>query len=375
MKYNKTNQNSELDDGTTEVKKNTKDISQNAGYGSYGLSQLKNTFNTQNNNIEFQNTNMNNNYPQQNYHYPVENQAKGNERPLWSYREIKYDQNKEPMNTEDISNIKLIKQEIQPNILKKSNLTKLIGEDNNYFKDMKYQKVKVTKKEKNRNFIQPKMLKKGPKDDYEQQYKINYYENKQVNNQNIVFMENQNNNFFENNEINNNNDIKNEKNEQDGQDEQGRYNEQNGQYENNMNNEDEEGEIELAQKAIQDEYDKIIDYNEENYNTKNLKENKEKYSNNMQNNFNKNDDELQRSNYELDIENLAEAHSEENENNLEGKKNDNENNNILQNNRIRPQPAFNEIITQKVSDNVDKIKTFPEGRIEPWNCVADYTPN
>ena len=54
---------------------------------------------------------------------------------------------------------------------------------------------------------------------------------------------------------------------------------------------------------------------------------------------------------------------------------ENENNNIQANQPIRPRPAFNEIMTQKVTDYIDEVKTFPEGTLESWNCVADYTPN
>ena len=53
----------------------------------------------------------------------------------------------------------------------------------------------------------------------------------------------------------------------------------------------------------------------------------------------------------------------------------NENNNIQANQPMRPRPAFNEVMTQKVTDYIDEVKTFPEGTLESWNCVADYTPN
>ena len=354
--------------------KTSKELYPNTGYGSSGSSTQNNNtnYNFQNNINNSQNMNMqnNNNYPPQNYHYPIE-QGKERERPLWSYREIKYDEFKEPLNTEELAPKKIERPEIQPEIPRQSNLDQLQEEDKKYFNNMKYQKVKVTKKVKNNVIPPPKVQKKGPVDDYEQQYNINNYDNnnninEQVNNQNPEFMENQ------NYKINNYN-YNNEKNEQNFE---------------NINNEDEEGEIELAQKDIQDEYDKIIDdNNEENYNNQNVNYNEEDpkqdikdLQNQMQQNA-INDDELQKENYDIDIENLAEANSdnekEEKENIPQPQENyiQNENNNIQANQPMRPRPAFNEVMTQKVTDYIDEVKTFPEGTLESWNCVADYTPN
>ena len=320
--------------------KASKNLYQNAGYGSSATNQQYN-YNYKNNN---------NNYASQNIHYPIEDQTKQNERPLWSYREIKYDQFKMPMNTENITTKKIKKPEVQPEIPRKSNLEQLQDEDKKYFNNMKYQKVKVTKKVKHTENNQQKIQKKGPLDDYEQQY----YNNEQINNMNNEFMGNKNdqiNNYYEN-------DNKNEENIE------------------NINDEDEEGEIELAQKDIQEEYDKIIDYNEDIYNNQNMNYNEEEPKQDINDNQNQihqneiNDDELQKDNYDLDIENLAETHSqnekEENENIPLSQENYNENKNIQDNQQIRPRPDFNEIITQKV--------TFPEGSLESWNCAADYIP-
>ena len=349
--------------------KANKNLYQNTGYGSSGSSiQNNNNYNFGNNinNSQKMNFQNNNGYPPQNYHYPIEDQGKEKERPLWSYREIKYDEFKEPLNTEEETNKKLEKPEYQPQIPRKTNLAQLQDEDKKYFNNMKYQKVKVTKKVKNNAIPQPKVQKKGPVDDYEQQYNMqNFNNNAQLNNQNPEFIENQ------NYQINNYND----------------NNENNEQNFENINNEDEEGEIELAQKDIQDEYDKIIDDNEENYNNQNVNYNEEEPKQNikdLQNQMQRNeinDEELQKDNYELDIENLAEANSDnekqENENIPQPQENyiENENNNIQANQPIRPRPAFNEIMTQKVTDYIDEVKTFPEVTLESWNCVADYTPN
>ena len=322
------------------LKKNNDNSNKNSGYGSSGTKQQFN------NNYNYQNINN----PPQNNHYPIENNEDGNERPLWSYREIKYDHYKEPLNTEDISNKDKNKFEIE----------NLQDEDKKYFNNLKYQKVKVTKKIKNNNIPQ-KIQKKGPVDDYEQQYnQENYNDKEELNNPNNKFLEKQ------NNDININ--ITN-----------------NEQSEENINNEEEEGEIELAQKDIQDEYDKIIDDNEENYNNQNLNYNKEipkEDINNRQNESQKNeinDDELQKENYDLDIDNLAEANSDN-----EGEENkkipdqnyiqkESNNNNI--NKQMRPKPSFNDLIKQKITDPIDLVKTFPDGNLESWNCVADYKPD
>ena len=54
--------------------------------------------------------------------------------------------------------------------------------------------------------------------------------------------------------------------------------------------------------------------------------------------------------------------------------NQNINNNNKSNNQTRPKPSFNETISQKVTDLIEDVKIFPEGSLESWNCVADYTP-
>jgi hypothetical protein len=264
------------------------------------------------------------------------------------------------MNTEEITTQK---------IPRKSNLEQLQENDQKYFNNMKYQKVKVTKKVKKIENKQPKIQKKGPMDDYEQQYNIENNNYEQVNNQNIENPENVNNNFNEMNQINNLNE---------------NY-EQNEENLENLNNEDdEEGEIDLAQKDIQDEYDKIIDDNGQNINNQQFNYNEEEQKkdlNNLQNQIQNNeinDEELQKENYDLDIENLADVHSDnekEENNNLQAQQqNLNQNNQIESNNQNRPMPSFNETITQKVTDAIEDVKIFPEGNIESWNCVADYTP-
>ena len=55
---------------------------------------------------------------------------------------------------------------------------------------MRYQKVKVIKKAKKIENIQPKIPKKGPMDDYEQQYNIQNNNYEQINEQNIENPEN-----------------------------------------------------------------------------------------------------------------------------------------------------------------------------------------
>ena len=351
------NQNSaKRNNNQKQIKKTSKDLYPDGGYGSSGSrNQNNNNFKNDINNYNKQN----NNFQSENYKYPNSNQINDIERPLWSYREIKYDENKQPMNSEEI---------VTQKITKKSNLEQLQENEQKYFNNMRYQKVKVIKKAKKNENIQPKIPKKGPMDDYEQQYNIQNNNYEQINEQNIENPENLNNNINEMNQINNFNE---------------NY-EQNEENLENMNNEDdEEGEIELAQKDIQDEYDKIIDDNGQNYNNQNMNNNEEKQKeeiNNLQNqmqNNDINDEELQKENYDLDIENLAEVNSdnekEDNKNLQEEQQNFNQNNK-METNQNRPMPTFNETITQKVTDIIEHAKTFPEGNLESWNCVADYTP-
>ncbi len=117
---------------------------------------------------------------------------------------------------------------------------------------------------------------------------------------------------------------------------------------------------------------------------------------NIQNN---NDNDLQKDNYEINIDNLAEVESAKNEsleedneeveymhqlkeneenyniiddNNNENFQEDNQNNNL--NNQINPRPSFAKTIKQKVTDYIDQINTIPEANLQSWNLVADYTP-
>ena len=115
-----------------------------------------------------------------------------------------------------------------------------------------------------------------------------------------------------------------------------------------------------------------------NYNKEDPKEG----INNMKNENQKNEineDELEKENYDLDIDNLAEANSENEREENQKIPNQNfikkESNNNDEKKQIGPKPSFNDIIKQKISDPIDKVKTFPEGNLESWNCVADYTPN
>ena len=80
-----------------------------------------------------------------------------------------------------------------------------------------------------------------------------------------------------------------------------------------------------------------------------------------------NDDELQNENYDLDVDNLAEADSDnENKNVHEQQENnvENQNNNMESNNQNRSSHTFNKIMTQKITDIIDNVKTFPEGNLE-----------
>ena len=370
MNYNQQNQylqNSK--NNTSKVKKTSKDLYPGTGYGSFGSSQqFNNNFNN----------NTNNNYPSQNYYYPNQTQINNNERPLWSYRETKYDENKMPMNTEEIEPPKIEKPLINSEMPKKADYELLKEKDKKYFNNNRYQKVKVTKKVKNSTIAPPpkvevEVKKKGPEDDYEQQYNIqNNINDEQLNQQELE--ENKNNNFNYNNQINNFNNNNYEQNEE------------NIDNNENMDNEDEEVEIELAKKNMENEYDRIIDDdNNKNYNNQN--ENNEEYEeeqkdeiNDIQNQMERNeinDDELQNENYDLDVDNLAEADSDnENKNIPEKQENndENQNNNMELNNQNRHRPTFNKIMTQKITDIIDNVKTFPEGNLESWNFVADYNP-
>ena len=72
-------------------------------------------------------------------------------RPMSSYREIKYDEFKQPRNTENVTtHILPRKSNVVDSQLsqKKNNLEEFQKKDKKYFNNLKYQKVKVTKKQK-----------------------------------------------------------------------------------------------------------------------------------------------------------------------------------------------------------------------------------
>ncbi len=279
---------------------------------------------------------------------------KGKERPLWSYREIKYDEFKQPRNTEFITTTTLNRGEgkkKQKEIPSKSDMEQFQKRDKIYFNNLKYQKVKVTKKVKNNEKI---IQKRGPQDDFEQKLNNQNYNNNYNfdNNNNNQFNDN-NNQFIDNNNNNFNNDYI-------------------GENENIQNNNDDNN-------------------NNNNFNNDYIGENE-----NIQNN---NDNDLQKDNYEINIDNLAEVESAKNEsleedneeveymhqlkeneenyniiddNNNENFQEDNQNNNL--NNQINPRPSFAKTIKQKVTDYIDQINTIPEANLQSWNLVADYTP-
>ena len=106
------------------------------------------------------------------------------------------------------------------------------------------------------------------------------------------------------------------------------------------------------------------------------------------------DNEIDKENYEIDLNALAEEEEnkkqeeeeefdeEENIPVLEGDKINEENNikdnvnNLYQEEQEDPnsRPLFTETITQKVNDKICKIKEMPEANIEKWNYAADYKP-
>ena len=354
------------------LKKSFKDLYPNTGYGSSGTSQQTNNYQYQ---YQYNMNNFQNSNGQINNHYPIQNNLKEGSRPLWSYREIKYDQNRMPMNSEEFIPKEIKKQEIKTTpIPKKENIKQFQERDKKYFNNSRYQKVTVTKKVKNSDSIQPMIQKKGPEDDYEQKYSIQNYENMNVqpqqninNNNYLDNQENYNNANNQNDEINNLMDnYGNEDNE--------------GNEENENENEDDNGEIELDNNNYQKELDKIIDEDDnndnENYNNNNEEQNPE--LNNMKDNV-MNEDDLEKENYEIDPQTLAEVHSEDENEEKEYMPNpekfeENENKDMINKDKNKPRPAFMDTITQNVTDFIDDVKTFPEGNLESWNYCADYNP-
>ena len=305
---------------------------------------------------------------------------KRGEKPLWSYRETTYDEFKIPRNTETVTTNKINRKSNvaeQPFIPRKSNLEELQEMDKKYFNNVKYKKVKVTKKVKNG---ENKVQKKGPEDDYEQKYSLQNYDN----NQNQY-----NNNGFESNNQNEYN-----------------YNNEENENENNngymMNDEQNNNNIQgLMEKFGNTDINKNESNDNENdeelqnmLNNNNINNNniyKKQKSNNED--FQNNENELEKDNYELDLDQLEETNSlknqqeeekeeEEytsqlkynNDNEIDNNENIQENNDYENNNQVNPRPSFIETTTQKVTDNIDQIIMVPETNLEKWNLVADYIP-
>lgn len=234
---------------------------------------------------------------------------RGKERPLWSYREIKYDQFKQPRNTEVITTTSLTKKSNIPKqneIQRKSNnLEELQEKDKIYFNNIKYKKVKVTKKLKNENEFK-KIPRKGPEDDFEQ---------KNQNNDNDEYDYKQNKNIFEN--------------------------------QNNIPKENKEINLE------KDNYQIDLDTLEEANSIKNQhleeEDEEEEYIPQLKyNNDNEIDNKLGKEKNEYLIPNL--------------------------NNRVNQKPTFIENTTKKVNEIIDEINNIPEACLEKWNLVADYIP-
>ena len=368
------------------------------GYSSMGMNNQQKGYSSQNNNIYNSNNNNMNNQP--NFSNQINSQMsnniryteapnrpfkgpqdqsnanqkdisrmteynKGKERPLWSYREIKYDEFKQPRNTEFITTTTLNRGEgkkKEKEMPSKSDMEQFQKRDKIYFNNLKYQKVKVTKKVKDNEKI---VQKRGPQDDFEQKLNNQNYNN------NYNFDNNNNNQFNDNNNqfIDNNN--------------------------NNFNNDYiDENENENIQN-LNDDYN-----NNNNFNNDYIGENENIQNNNdNNNNNNNNDNDLQKDNYQIDIDTLAEVESAKNEpleedneeveyipqlkeneenynviddNNNGNFQDDNQNNNL--NNQINPRPSFSKTIKQKVTDYIDQINTIPEANLQSWNLVADYTP-
>ena len=317
------------------------------------------------------------------------------ERPAWSYREIKYDEFKHPRNTEVVTtkNIPRKNNIVEPEIPRKSNAEIFQEKDRKYFNNIKYQKVKVTKKVKGGGNTIPR---KGPEDDMEQKNTLQNYENINNDNQNYennnYLLDNNNNNYNNNPYEDQNNFNKYNEEENNGYNMNNNYENNNEQNDDGLNEllEDKETDNNLNQNE-DEELDYIINNNNNNVNNN---------VNNMEQNDNKfNNDEFQNNeNYQLDLDTLEEANSvknqqlEENEeeeyipqlknnndddidNNYEDNNNEiQESNNYENNNQVKPRPTFIKTTSKKVKDKIDQIKTVPEANLEKWNLVADYTP-
>ncbi len=325
---------------------------------------------------------------------------KGQERPLWSYRETKYDEFKIPRDTEHITTTSITR--IEPkkkekDIPPKTDFDDWQKKDKIYFNNNKYQKVKVTKKLKNNEKTGQK---RGPQDDYDhnnynQNYNNNFnYDNNnnsQYNNNNIPYNDNNNKNQYNDN-INPYNDNNNNNQYNDNinpyNDNNNQYNDSNNQYNNNINN---------------NQYNDNDNDNNNQYNNNNNNYNDDSidYNQKIDDNDLKNDND----NYEIDVDALADVDSAKNDqneeeddvgeytpnlkgfnaNNTPNNLNDNNINENLQkinlnnnlnnlNNQRNPRPSFVESTTQKVTDIIDQINTIPEPNLQSWNLVADYTP-
>ena len=386
-------------------KRNTPNLDQ--GYSSSGTTKNKPNYNYQNQQKNFQNplnapimvNNIRNteapNMNYKNQQFQENNNQKeisrmtefnkGKERPAWSYREIKYDEFKQPRNTEIVTTKNIPKKSniAEPEISRKSNIQLLQEKDKKYFNNVKYQKVKVTKKVKGGvNIIQ----RKGPEDDFEQKNSIQNYNN---------------NNLLDNinNYSNNQYDDKNNFNLYNEEDNNGANlnDELNNNFQNNVEQND-DGLNEFLEDKIRDNNN--LNKNENNENDEQfdyILNNNNNNANNMEeiNNKFKNDEFQNNENYQLDLDTLEEANSDKNQqleeeneeeyipvmknndidNNYENNNNEiKESYNFENDNQEKARPTFIKTTTKKVKDKIDPIKTIPEANLEKWNLVADYTP-
>ena len=304
----------------------------------------------------------------------------GQERPLWSYREIKYDEFKIPRDTENITTASITRVEPkkkEEEIPPKTDFDDWQKKDKIYFNNNKYQKVRVTKKLKNNEKTGQR---RGPQDDYDHNnYNQNYNNNFNYDNNNNNQYNNNNNPYNDNNNINqyndNNNPYNNNKNNNNNNNpyndnnNNNPYNDNNNPYNNNNNNNN----------------DDSIDYNQKNDNDNDVKNDNDNYEidldaladvDSAKNDQNEEEDDEGEYIPNLKESNANNAPNNLNNNNINENLQENKLNNNLNNlnNQRNPRPSFVESTTQKVTDIIDQINTIPEPNLQSWNLVADYTP-